>query len=364
MTNITDILTLQYNAIILYVAALLVFLFVTLAVRHFLIKRIASLAEKTETKFDDIVVTAIKTPSFLWCVMLSMYFSMSTLDIPTGWSSAIAKTLFVLGVLSVTLVLAGIASKVIASYATQNDNSYHLSSFSRNALNVIIFSIGGLIILSSLGISIAPLLATLGVGGLAVALGLQETLANVFAGFYIIASRQVRVNDYIKIESGQEGYVTDINWRTAKIKMLNNNVILVPNSKLAQTIITNCYLPDKEMTVTVDVGVHYDSDLEHVEKVTIETAAEIMKTVHGGIPDFKPSVRYKNFGDYSIGFSVNMRAKEFVDQYLIRHEFIKALHKRYQKENIVIPYPVQAVNYRQEGGCHEEGSNPSTGRKN
>jgi len=349
MTNIKEILTLQLHDMFLYGAAFIILLFLTLAVRHFLIKHVSSLAGRTQTKFDDIVVTSIKTPSVLWCVMLSIYLSMSALDIPQAWASVIAKTLFVLGVLSVTLVLSGVSSKMISSYAARSDAPYQLSSFSRNVLNVVIFSVGGLIILSSLGISIAPLLATLGVGGLAVALGLQETLANVFAGFYIIASRQVRVNDYIKLESGQEGYVTDINWRTAKIKMLNNNVILVPNSKLAQTIITNCYLPDKEIAVPVDVGVHYDSDLSHVERVTIETATEIMKTVPGGVPDFKPLVRYKNLGDFSIQFSVVMRAKEFTDQYLIRHEFIKALHECYRRENIVIPYPVQAVNYRQEG---------------
>lgn len=350
MTNIKEILTLQLDAMVLYLVALIILLFLTLVIRHFLIRHISMLAGRTETKFDDIVVTAIKTPSILWCLMLSMYFSMSVLDIPQAWTSAIAKILFVLGVLSVMLVLSGISSKMILSYTERNNAQYQLSSFSRNVLNVIIFSIGGLIILSSLGISIAPLLATLGVGGLAVALGLQETLTNVFAGFYIIASRQVRVNDYIKLESGQEGYVTDINWRTAKIRMLSNNIILVPNSKLAQTIITNYYFPDKELAVLVDVGVHYDSDLKHVEKVTIETATEIMNTIPGGVPDFKPFIRYKTFGDYSIDFSVIMRGKEFVDQYLIKHEFIKALHERYRKEKIIIPYPIRAINYQQEGG--------------
>ena len=349
MTNISEILTLEFNALILYGSVLIVILFLTLAVRHFIIKRISSLAGRTETKFDDIVITAVKTPSILWCVMLSIYFSMFVLDIPAGWSSAIAKTLFVLGVLSVTLVLSGISSKMISSYAERSDAPYQLSSFTRNALNVVIFIIGGLVILSSLGLSITPLLTTLGVGGLAVALGLQETLANIFAGFYIIASKQIRVNDYIKLESGEEGYVTDINWRSTKIRMLANNMIMVPNSKLAQTIITNYYFPDKELAVLVDVGVHYDSDLKHVERVTIETATEVMKTIPGGVPDFQPFIRYKTFGDYSIGFSVIMRGKEFVDQYLVKHEFIKALHARYMQEKIVIPYPITAINYRQEG---------------
>jgi len=130
--------------------------------------------------------------------------------------------------------------------------------------------------------------------------------------------------------------------------MLPNNIVLVPNSKLAQSILTNYYLPAKDLAVLVQVGVHYDSDLKHVEKVTCEVAKEIMKTVTGGIPEFDPFIRYHTFGDFSINFTVILRAKEFVDNYLIKHEFIKRLHERYRKEGIIIPYPIRAINYEQE----------------
>ncbi len=98
----------------------------------------------------------------------------------------------------------------------------------------------------------------------------------------------------------------------------------------------------------VQVGVHYESDLEHVEKVTMEVGKEIMNTVTGGCPDFDPFTRYHTFSDFSINFTVILRCKEFVDNYLIKHEFIKALHKRYAKEGINIPYPIKAVNFAQE----------------
>ena len=130
--------------------------------------------------------------------------------------------------------------------------------------------------------------------------------------------------------------------------MLPNNVVLIPNNKLAQSIITNYYQPQPELAVLVQVGVHYDSDLEHVEKVTIEVAKEVMREVPGGVPEFEPFIRYHTFGDFSINFTVILRAKEFVDNYLIKHEFIKRLHKRYQKEGIVIPYPIRALNFDQE----------------
>ncbi|MDD4894133.1 MAG: mechanosensitive ion channel family protein, partial [Candidatus Omnitrophica bacterium] len=197
-------------------------------------------------------------------------------------------------------------------------------------------------------ISITPILATLGVGGLAVALGLQDTLSNLFAGFHIIASRQIKIGDYVKLDSGEEGYITDITWRTTKIRMLPNNVVLVPNEKLTKAIVTNYYLPDKEMAVLVNLGVHYKSNLKMVEKITCEVGKQIMQEVSGGVPEFEPFVRYGAFGDFSINLTVILRAREFTDQYLIKHEFIKRLHERYAQEGIIIPYPIRAINYEQE----------------
>jgi small-conductance mechanosensitive channel len=130
--------------------------------------------------------------------------------------------------------------------------------------------------------------------------------------------------------------------------MLPNNVVLIPNDKLSKAIVVNYYLPDQELAVPVNVGVHYTSDLKKVERVTVEVAREVMKEVPGGVPQFEPVVRYHTLGDFSVNFTVVLRAKEFVDQYLIKHEFIKRLHERYAKEGICIPYPVRAINYEQE----------------
>jgi small-conductance mechanosensitive channel len=207
----------------------------------------------------------------------------------------------------------------------------------------LIFSIGALIILQSVGISITPLVTALGIGGLAVALALQPTLSNLFAGLQIIISKQVEVGDYVQLDSGQKGYVTDVSWRNTKIRELPNNLIVVPNSKLADSIVTNFNQPQKEMSVLVKCGVSYDSDLEKVEKVTIDVAKKVLKKIQGGESEFEPFIRFHTFGDSSIDFSVILRVKEFVNKYLIRHEFIKALHKRYNKEGINIPFPIRTV---------------------
>lgn len=317
-------------------------------VRKILFSRLNRWAKKTTTNIDDIVISTTKGPFILLWLMLGIYLALGSSKLPEGIVHFADKILPVLGIATVTFVCANISSRLIKIYSGRIEAALPVTSLTQNIGRIVIFGIGILIILSSLGISITPILATLGVGGLAVALALQDTLSNLFSGFHIIMAKQIKVGDYIKLESGEEGYVVDINWRTTKIRMLPNNVVLVPNAKLAQAIITNYYLPDKEMAVLVNLGVHYNSDLKKVEKVTIEVAREIMKEIPGGVPEFEPFIRYHTFADFSINFTVILRVKEFVDQYLIKHEFIKRLHERYAKEGIVVPYPIRAINYEQE----------------
>lgn len=317
-------------------------------VRNILFSRLIKWAEKSKSQIDGIIISSLKGPFIIWCLMLGIYFALEISNFPEDLVNIIGKILLVLGIASVTLVLANLSSKLIKIYSRKIETTLPVTSLTQNITRIVFFGIGVLIILNSLGISITPILATLGVGGLAVALALQDSLSNLFAGFHTIIAKQIRIGDYIKLESGEEGYVTDINWRTTKIRMLPNNIVLVPNAKLTQAIIINYYLPDKEMAVLVQVGVHYNSNLKKVEKITCEVAKEVMREVSGGVPEFEPFIRYHTFGDFSINFTVILRAKEFVDQYLIKHEFIKRLHERYTKEGIVIPYPIRAINYEQE----------------
>ena len=93
--------------------------------------------------------------------------------------------------------------------------------------------------LNAVGVSITPIITALGVGGLAMALALQDTLSNLFAGIHILAEHTIRIGDFIRLETGQEGYVEDISWRTTRIRMLPNNMVIVPNSKLAQSVVVN-----------------------------------------------------------------------------------------------------------------------------
>ena len=131
-------------------------------------------------------------------------------------------------------------------------------------------------------------------------------------------------------------------------------MVIVPNGKLVQSIITNYYMPERELAVLVQVGVHYDSDLKKVEAVTIETGKEVLQTVQGGVPGFEPFILYYTFGHSSINFTVILRAREFVDNFLIKHEFIKRLQARYNEEGIIIPFPIRTLYFANGAGKPSE----------
>jgi small-conductance mechanosensitive channel len=301
------------------------------------------IAEKTKWEGNALLIGAFHGMAYWWFGTAGMYVALSDLPVSPRYDSLIDKGTLIVYTLSATVVLSRMLSGLVTLYGRKVGGILMSTSIFTHLTQVLVYLIGILVLLQSLGISIAPILTALGVGGLAVALALQDTLSNLFAGIHMIASRKIRPGDYVKLEGGQEGYVADITWRYTTIRTLSNNMVIIPNAKLASAVATNYTLPDREISIQVDVGVAYGSDLEKVESVTTETAREVMNEIEGGVPGFEPVVRYNKFDDFCIHFTIILRAQEFANQYLVRHEFIKRLQKRYQKEGIEIPSPIRTV---------------------
>ncbi len=307
----------------------------------------------------DAVLDAIKGVLTELSVLVGVRLALNAVELGAA-EETIKDVLFVLLVLVLTVVVSRLGIKLLDAWLARTEGAVPSTSIFTNIIRVIVFVIGALIVLEHFGIAITPILTALGVGGLAVALALQETLSNLFAGLQIIASRQVRPGDYIKlVNEDVEGDVVDVSWRNTTVRALANNDIVIPNSKLANSIVTNYQLPERELSILVQVGVSYDSDLEKVERVTCETATATMHEIHGGVGEFAPFIRYHTFGDSSIGFTVILRAREFKDQYLITHDFVKRLHRRFDEEGIEIPFPIRTVHLR--GGATAEGDISANG---
>ena len=281
-----------------------------------------------------------------WGLLVGVWMSGGYWALTPESHLVLERIVFVVGIMSVTLMLAAVASLSVDTYGVLIAPALPVSSLTRNIAWTLVAVLGVLVVLNGLGLSITPMLTALGVGGLAVALALQEPLANFFAGLFITLAGQVRVGDYVKLDDGQEGYIVDFSWRSTRLRMLANNLVIVPNAKLAQAIVVNHDLPSRDLAVLVQVGVDYDSDLAEVERVVGEVGQDVMSQVPGGVADFEPFIRYHTFGESSIDFTVILRAREFVDQYLVKHEFIKRLHARFNQEGIVIPFPIRTIAHR------------------
>ena len=322
---------------------------ILLVIRSLSFRLLHKWAEKTNTKIDDIILSVLKTPSIYWCLAIALYIGAEVSDLPRHYVFYFSKSIHIIVILSITIAAANLAGRVFKDYIQKSALPLPSTGLAYGTLKGAIIIIGILIVLSVLGISITPLITALGVGGLAVALALQDTLANFFSGMHILMEKSIRIGDFIKLETGQEGYVDDITWRTTRIRMLPNNMVVIPNSKLAQSVVTNYYLPEKRMSLLISVGVSYSSDPEKVEKILTEEARRAVGEIPGLLGDPEPFVRFiPGFGESSLDFTLICQVREFADQYLAQHELRKRIFRRFNNEGIDIPFPHRTVYLREE----------------
>jgi len=310
-----------------------------------LVRYIRKITQKTESDLDDVILQIVSKPFYLFVILFGVYLGLRSLVVLERFYLWIDRIFFIVSILLISLVVARILSVLITRWLRVQKKFERTPRLITKIITLVIYLIAFLMILDYLNIEISPLVATLGLGGLAVGLALQDTLSNFFAGLHIISDQPVKVGDFIELEGNIAGYVEDIGWRSTRIRTLPNTIVIIPNSKLAESIIINKSLPEEEMSVVVQCGVDYGSDLEKVEKVTIEAAKEVQKTVPGAIKEFEPFIRYHTFGDSNINFSIILRVEKPVDKYSVIHEFIKILKRKYDQENIEISWPVRKIYY-------------------
>jgi small-conductance mechanosensitive channel len=293
---------------------------------------------------DSVFLQAIRLPSMLWCLVLGLFVAIEVAELPRRLSVQLHTVLEAAVILSVTFTVAGVLASLVAAAGERRALAGGVTGLAQTTVRLLILVVGGLVLLSSLGIAITPILTALGVGGLAVALALQDTLTNLFAGMHLLADKPIRVGDYVKISAeNAEGYVIDVGWRSTRLRMLPNNVVIVPNAKVAQSVITNYDMPEPRMSLSLKISVSYATDVDRLETVLLEEVSAAVGEVPGLLGDPPPSVRFiPGFGDYSLDFTLNCHVASFVDQFGVQHELRKRILRRFRAENIEIPFPTQA----------------------
>ncbi|HEC92126.1 MAG TPA: mechanosensitive ion channel, partial [Candidatus Atribacteria bacterium] len=216
-----------------------------LLLEKILFKKIKKLVTQKKWKTGKVLMDSLKGKVVFLITFFCIYFAipyMSVLKFQPQTVTIISKVTIVLILLILTLIFQRFLSSVVLNYLKLTLPT--TTSIFKNIINISVLILGLFVIFQTIGIKITPLITALGVGGLAVALALQDSLSNLFAGLHIIAVKQIKVGDYIKLESGEEGYVVDIGWRNTTIRMIPNNLVIVPNSKIASSIVVNYNLPE------------------------------------------------------------------------------------------------------------------------
>ena len=339
--------------LIIVACILTVSLIAGVVLNRMLTKKLEAKVEASDSELMELFFRALKGVPISLCLVIGLYWSVQTSDLPESLDKIFSYVLFTVIIFSLTRVCERTLSGFIRlKFSGSSDMKQ--STLLDTIFRVAIYASGALIVLDYFNISVAPIMATLGVGSMAIAFGLRETLENVFSGLQIIVSKQFRVNDYIKLSTGAEGRVTDINWRYITIMpTTESNVVVIPNKVIATSVITNHSQPREDIVVVVPIGVGYESDLAHVEQVTIEVARKLQIEIDGYEPEFDengkdrsrfaPFVRYQAFSDSSIDFNTYLHVHNFAKQYILKHEFIKAIKIRFDEEGINIPFPIRTL---------------------
>jgi small-conductance mechanosensitive channel len=319
--------------------------------RALLLKQLGAQAERHPSDASRALYDALRLPSLLWALVLGLYGGAEVATLPSRLTSRLLLLLHVLIIASVTATAANLVAALIARFGERRTLSVGVTGLARTAVQALVWTVGTLIVLDDLGVAITPILTALGVGGLAVALALQDTLSNLFAGLHLLADRPIRVGDYVRIDGGIEGFVDDIGWRSTRIRQLANNMAIVPNATLAKGAITNYFLPEPRMSVSVRVNVSYATDPDRVERVLVEEAVQAAADVPGLLKDPPPSVRFiPGFGESALQFTLDCSVATYADQYLAQHELRKRIIRRFRTEGIEIPFPVRTVELRSPEG--------------
>ena len=274
------------------------------------------------------VARALRGQPEIWCVLIG-YSIFNPFHFLTGkprhWSD---QLVIALAVLSVTLFLARLAGWLIRAYLNKDAVTAPSGTIFVNLTRLIIWAIGVTFMLGVLGVQIGPLVASLGVLGIAVSLGLQDTLANFFSGLQITISRQIQPGEYIRLSTTEEGTVIDVTWRNTTMLAPSNDVVIVPNSVIARAQITNFTAENEQHTVALPFTIKYGDDLEEVRRVAVDVAREVRDEMDNTVKEFEPTCRFRAFGPDGLSAVVTIRVERYQDRLPIVSELVERLHTK------------------------------------
>jgi len=334
-----------------YIGALIVFLAVFIVLRFLIFvvaKILPRMVSKTKTNVDDIIIQKTSGPFTIIALLVGIRLAIGEINITESWGQTVdgilmtlmifAGAIFVYYIID-TLITVGVSE--LGSNSKRRINQ-SLLQFFHSILKIVMIIVTFLIILASWGVEIGPLLAGIGVAGIAIAFALQSTLSNIFGGISMLLDKSIGVGDVVKLDDGASGEIIRINLRSTKVKTFDGELVIVPNGKLADSNIQNVALPEPKVRVVVPFGVEYGSDINKVKKIVM---AEIVK-VKNYVDDPEPAVRFLEMADSALNF----KAYFYVNSYQVRlsalDEANTRIYNALNKNRISIPFPQMDVHLK------------------
>ena len=339
MSLLDTIIENEYARFLIILIGTVIVVILSYLILKFIVKKIAG----RKKSYGQFILKQLSKPFLLLVFFVGIYTAIKPLSILLNYITWIDGAFFVIITLIGALLISRIITVLMLGWLKVRRGFERTPGLLNKAVTVIIFIIAIAVILAYFEFDITPLIAGVGLGALAIGLALQSTLSNFFAGVHLLSDKPIRVGDYVELDKDTSGIVEDIGWRSTRIRTLTDNLLIIPNAKLADSNIINFSMPVKDFSIWVPCGVAYESDLKKVEKVTLEVAKEIQQTVEGAVKDYEPVFRYREFGDSNINFIAILRIEEPMKRFIVRNEFIKALKERYDKEKIEISWPIRKI---------------------
>lgn len=314
---------------------------------NFLLRSVLKrLVKGTATALDDILVDISAKAVPFWILLSILFVVLEIAGESQRRLQRIGGTFITVAfILSLFWFVSALVLKVMENWALRNEGFRPAHPPLRFVLRAGMTVIGGLTVLTYLGVQVVPLLATLGVGGLAVALALRDTLENFFAGLHIMADRPLAEGDTILIhETGDTGVVMKVGWRSTRIRNSDNNILVVPNLKLSSGIVTNLSAQDASVFVRIQVGVAYGSDADRVREVLLDE----VRAAAPGIPGLAAAPApeawlHPGFGPSSLDFTIRVAVERADLSIPVQDALRRAILRRLGAEGIAIPFPTTTV---------------------
>jgi small-conductance mechanosensitive channel len=330
---------------VLYTIAVAALLVSALVVGFVLNRVLHHWTKKFRNTWGEVVFALMESLPLPLLVLAALYAGLELLTLPLKYERIGTKLIFALLILILFYFPAKVMILFLRRLGQRKPGLEQVAQPAAFLIRALFAVLAVIIVLENLGVSLTAVWTTLGVGSVAVALALQDTLSNFFAGLYLLLDRPISPGDYIKLDSGQEGFVVRVGGRSTTLRMLANNLIVVPNSTLAKAVVTNYSLPEPRMAYVMPVSASYGTDPRRVEKVLLDVTQEAIRDgVEGLLAEPAPFVRFiPGFGDSSLDFSLIVQVRQFTDQYLVQSELRKRILARFQEEGIEMPFPTRTL---------------------